>query len=249
MTKMIQLTLIQIDNYGPWTTDPAPRREADLQILQASIYRDLQQQFSAKKALVFPMRCDNMMAATNGMGEEDHRRIVDSINRRYPVTISMAVATAKTAMEAQREATVALAKAGSTKQQGRKGILKMAGTSTDKVQMAHFDINNITLHTDTDVYNSYLKVIETHVELVRQLSAKNALLFFMAGDNFISVCNGLSKEDLEEAMENVEKKVGITLKAGVGTADTTERAVHLASMGLKEIRKGVAKGRIVVKEE
>ena len=31
---MIQMTLIQIDNYGPWTVTPRPRTESDLQILQ-----------------------------------------------------------------------------------------------------------------------------------------------------------------------------------------------------------------------
>ena len=30
---MIQMTLIQIDNYGPWTVTPRPRNESDLQIL------------------------------------------------------------------------------------------------------------------------------------------------------------------------------------------------------------------------
>ncbi len=45
---MIQMTLIQIDNYGPWTVTPTPRAEADLQILQAELYADLQRQFAAK---------------------------------------------------------------------------------------------------------------------------------------------------------------------------------------------------------
>jgi GTP cyclohydrolase IIa len=246
---MIQLTLIQIDNYGPWTTDPLPRREADLQILQASIYRDLQQQFSAKKTLVFPMRCDNMLAATNGMNEEDHRRIMESINNRYPVTISMAVACGENALEAQRKATLILAKEGGAKEQNRMGVLKIAGTSSGKVQIAHFDINDIARHTNTDVYRSYMKVIETHVELVKQLEAKNALLFFMAGDNFISVCNGLSKGELDEILEKTENKTDVKLKAGIGIADNAERATWLASMGLKEIRTGKSKEKVVLKQE
>ena len=37
---MIQMTLIQIDNYGPWTVTPRPRTESDLQILQAELFAD-----------------------------------------------------------------------------------------------------------------------------------------------------------------------------------------------------------------
>lgn len=50
---MIQMTLIQIDNYGPWTVTPSPKAESDLQILQAELYADLEQQFAARGGLVF----------------------------------------------------------------------------------------------------------------------------------------------------------------------------------------------------
>ena len=56
---MIQMTLIQIDNYGPWTVTPRPRNESDLQILQAELYADLERQFANKKGLVFFTRFDN----------------------------------------------------------------------------------------------------------------------------------------------------------------------------------------------
>ena len=46
---MIQMTLIQIDNYGPWTVTPRPRTESDLQILQAELFADVQRQIAAKK--------------------------------------------------------------------------------------------------------------------------------------------------------------------------------------------------------
>ena len=38
-----QLTLVQIDNYGPWTVTPHPRPEVDLQTLQSRLYADLSQ--------------------------------------------------------------------------------------------------------------------------------------------------------------------------------------------------------------
>ena len=49
---MIQMTLIQIDNYGPWTVTPRPRRESDLQRLQAQLYADLNSMMGMKKLTV-----------------------------------------------------------------------------------------------------------------------------------------------------------------------------------------------------
>ena len=87
---MIQMTLIQIDNYGPWTVTPRPRNESDLQILQAELYADLERQFANKKGLVFFTRFDNLLAVTNGIDEEDHLRIQRSIRNRYPIKIGRA---------------------------------------------------------------------------------------------------------------------------------------------------------------
>ena len=58
---MIQMTLIQIDNYGPWTVTPRPRTESDLQMLQASLFADLNNHFGNKKGLVFFTRFDNLL--------------------------------------------------------------------------------------------------------------------------------------------------------------------------------------------
>ena len=78
---MIQMTLIQIDNYGPWTVTPAPRAEADLQILQAELYADVQRQFAAKGGLVFFTRFDNMLAITNNVDVEDFLDTIIETNK------------------------------------------------------------------------------------------------------------------------------------------------------------------------
>ena len=78
------MTLIQIDNYGPWTVTPRPRTESDLQILQAELFADVQRLIAAKKGLVFFTRFDNLLAISNGLNEEDHLRIQRSIRNRYP---------------------------------------------------------------------------------------------------------------------------------------------------------------------
>ena len=142
---MIQMTLIQIDNYGPWTVTPRPRNESDLQILQAELYADLERQFANKKGLVFFTRFDNLLAVTNGIDEEDHLRIQRSIRNRYPITISMGVGAAETPHEAQKLATIALQKEGGAQSSKRKEILAIDSLApadeNNLVQAAHIDIN------------------------------------------------------------------------------------------------------------
>jgi len=74
-----QLTLVQIDNYGPWTVTPEPRREVDLQTLQSRLYADLSQLFGNREGYVFFTRFDNMVAVTNGLDESAHALIQESV--------------------------------------------------------------------------------------------------------------------------------------------------------------------------
>ena len=109
---MIQITLIQIDNYGPWTVTPGPRAEPDLQTLQSRLYGDLEREFGARGGIVFFNRFDNLIAVSNGINEEDHKKIQESIRNRYPITISMGVAARPTPFEAQKVATEMIQKGG-----------------------------------------------------------------------------------------------------------------------------------------
>ncbi len=42
---MIQLSILKINDYGPWTLTLGSDREHELQILQASLYVELQKEF------------------------------------------------------------------------------------------------------------------------------------------------------------------------------------------------------------
>ena len=55
---MIQLSIMKITGYGPWTLTLGSDREHELQMLQASLYKQLQQLFSEKNCLVFLNRAD-----------------------------------------------------------------------------------------------------------------------------------------------------------------------------------------------
>ncbi|MDD5111154.1 MAG: GTP cyclohydrolase IIa [Candidatus Altiarchaeota archaeon] len=235
---MLQVTLIQIDNYGPWTTTPLPKKEAYLQGLQAGIYRTLQKKFSMKKALVFPMRYDNLLAITNGMDEKAHRTILDQLKYKFPVSLSMSVATGKTPYEAQANATRRLSREGGAKHAHRKSVLAIDGLSDDPLSIAHADIDSITAHTDSNVYDSYVRVVSTGQSLTNLLAPYGALVFYMGGDNFIIPCGNAGKKEFLEIFKAIEQESGVGLKAGIGSGRNAEAAVGRASMGLKKIRLG-----------
>ena len=252
---MIQMTLIQIDNYGPWTVTPRPRTESDLQILQAELFADVQRLIAAKKGLVFFTRFDNLLAVTNGLNEEDHMRIQRSIRNRYPITISMGVGAAETAHEAQRLATIALQKEGGAQSSGRKEILAINNLIEDPedsfVQAAHIDINSVT-ETLTDIESAFdtsFMVNKAQHYLMTKLREKGALLFFIGGDNFMSPCNGLSEDDITQILKEIYDEIGIGLKAGIGRTDNMEDAAYMADIGLEIIRAGNNKDWIHVIEE
>lgn len=252
---MIQMTLIQIDNYGPWTVTPKPRTESDLQILQAELFADVQRQIAAKKGLVFFTRFDNLLAVTNGLNEEDHMRIQRSIRNRYPITISMGVGAAETAHEAQKLATIALQKEGGAQSSGRKEILAIDSIIENPedsfVQAAHIDINSVT-ETLTDIESAFdtsFMVNKAQHYLMTKLREKGALLFFIGGDNFMSPCNGLSEDDITQILKEIDEEIGIGLKAGIGRADNMEDAAYMADIGLEIIREGNNQKWIHVIEE
>jgi GTP cyclohydrolase IIa len=249
--RKIQLTLAQIDNYGPWTVAPEPRREADLQSLQAELFAELEKQFGARRGLIFLTRLDNMLAITNGISLEEHREIQRAINEKFPVTVSMAIGAAQTPYEAQVEATLALQHAGGSRSAERRGVLVGAGVKKpdeDWVQIAHIDVNHSALITDSEpIYETHVLLQKTHLALMSSLLKRKALVFYTGGDNFMAPSNGLNPQDLTDVFSEVKKELGFGLKAGVGAARNAELAAQLASEGLHEIRKGRAKEPIVYK--
>jgi len=50
---MIQLSILKITEYGPWTLTLGSDREHELQMLQASLYKEVQKLFSRKKLYSF----------------------------------------------------------------------------------------------------------------------------------------------------------------------------------------------------
>ncbi len=240
-----QITLIQIDNYGPWTVTPEPRREADLQTLQSRLYADLAQLFGDREGYTFFARFDNMIAVSNGIDMADHARIQASIRNRYPVTVSLSVATGPTPAVALSAASEQLQAAGSAQDERRQEILRgsplpAADRQDDDVQIAHFDVNDATAkYTDElDAFDTFIRIEQSYFELMRYLHREHdTLAFFVGGDNMIAVGADLEHDDYERAVAHVDETAGVDLKVGVGAGATAQAAGMAAKHALETCRR------------
>lgn len=239
-----QITLVQIDNYGPWTVTPEPRREVDLQTLQSRLYADLSQQIGRDGGYIFFTRFDNMIAVTNGLDRADHDLIQESIANRYPVSISMGIATAATPRAALAEATEILQRAGSAQDGGRTEILGGEILPEDErtpedLQIAHFDVIDATgTYTDrVDAYETFIAIEQGYAALMQYLyDEHDSLSFFVGGDNIIAACSGLSEPSYEDAISHVSGEVGVDLQVGVGNGESAHNAGMAAKHALEECR-------------
>ncbi|TQQ80035.1 GTP cyclohydrolase IIa [Halonotius terrestris] len=237
-----QLTLIQIDNYGPWTVTPEPRREMDLQTMQSRLFADIAQFLGSRGGYVFFSRFDNMIAVTNGIGRAGHTALQETIRNRYPVTVSLGIGTADTPAVALDEATEKIQAAGSAQDEGRTEVL--AGDPLDSdddstVHIAHFDVNDATgKYTDQlNEFDSFIHIERSYASLMEYMrEAHGALSFFVGGDNIISVCPSLSPDDYQAAIDHVESDAGVALKVGVGRGETAHDAGYAAKHALEDCR-------------
>jgi GTP cyclohydrolase IIa len=239
-----QVTLIQIDNYGPWTVTPEPRREVDLQTLQSRLYADVSQLVGNREGYAFFGRFDNMITVTNGLDAADHALIQESIDNRYPVTASMSIAVDESPVAALGRASDRLQTAGSAQDDGRREILggeplSEADRTDDDVQIAHFDVNDATgKYTDElNEFDTFIRIEQGYAELMRYMrQAQDSLSFFVGGDNIIAVCSSLTEADYRDAIDHVREAVDVELKVGVGRARVAQDAGMAAKHALEDCR-------------
>ena len=236
----VQVTLIQLDNYGPWTGKLGNDREHRLQILQASLYSAIEESFADRGGLAFFNRFDEMLAISNGITEAQHQEVQHNVQRKSPVTISMGIGVAENPFQAQLRASKLLQGKGSAHSPKRNGVIACERTldaARSYVQVMHFDVNRITqTHTDrASAYETSLHVMTIYSELMRSFRKQEALLFFVGGDNFIGVANGVSIECVASLLAKYRSR-NVKLKCGIGIAHTGRKAAELATMNLDLIR-------------
>jgi GTP cyclohydrolase IIa len=253
----IQITIIRIEGYGPWTLTRGSDREAELQMLQARIYYDVQRLFSETECLVYANRFDEYFAITNGLSLRGHVTIQKELESLYTdLKLSMTIGNGITPFEANvnaynaRKAEKPLDRR--TRIFGKLFSLPSSSPSSsnlgsiyDFVQIMHIDIDGSTkVSFKLSPYEITTLVIKTYASLSEEFLKKGSLTFFIGGDNFMVISNGTTKEEAETIIKKVTKDINIKLNCGIGIGRTGRKAAKAATKALDIIRNLRNEGKI-----
>ena len=233
---MIQLTIMKITGYGPWTLTLGSDREHELQMLQASLYREIQDQFSQRGSLVFLNRGDECFAVTNGLALGDHVAIQEHLESRFDLRLAMSIGCADTPYEANLDAFDAR-KSGALLSERHAIYGHIDESSQKRVTIMHMDVEDLTSSRRT---KSPYEISSSMFWLLAKMSAffmeKKSLAFFLGGDNFMVVSHGDPRPSAQEFIDLVQREGGMTLNCGIGHAGTSRDAARLATKSLDTIR-------------
>ncbi len=234
---MIQLTIIRIEGYGPWTLTLGSDREAQLQMLQARIYHDVQRLFSEKGGIVFFNRFDEYFAITNGLGADDHLLIQRELARLYDnMSMSMTIGVGKTAFEANLNA-YRTRKDGTKVFNNNAKIFGSVSSRADIAQIMHIDIDSSTkVGNWLSPYELTALVMNIYSRIAEEFLKHNSLSFFLGGDNIMVISNGMTKEQADEVLKRVTSNNNIKLNCGIGIGKTGWKAAEAATKALDTIR-------------
>ena len=233
---MIQLTIIKIKEYGPWTLTLGSDREHELQMLQASLYKEIQNLFSEKNCLVFLNRSDEFFVVSNGLDLEDHIAIQKSLEQSFEVKLTMSIGFAETPFEANLKA-----------DEGKKSEVFLDknhdifgfvdGKSDQRVTIMHLDVEDLSSTRKTkspyEISSTMFKLYSTMSEFFLE---NKSLAFFMGGDNFMVVANDNAKELARKFIDKTKSEFGLFLNCGIGICKTSREAAKLATKSLDRIR-------------
>ena len=233
---MIQLSILKITEYGPWTLTLGSDREHELQMLQASLYKQIQQLFSAKNCLVFLNKSDEFFVVSNGLSLDDHIEIQKSLKKLFEVTLTISIGYGNTPFEANL-------KAYSGKQNNivlnqEYAIFGFIDNSLEfDVSIMHLDVDDLkSKRKDNSPYEISLKIFELYSKIGRYFIEKNSLTFFMGGDNYMVVASDDAKNSVQNFIDLIKNNDNISLNCGIGNAQTSRDAVKLATKSLDTIR-------------
>ena len=233
---MIQISILKIIGYGPWTLTLGSDREHELQMLQASLYQNLQKSFSDKNCLVFLNRADEFFVISNGLNLEDHVSIQKNLKEKFDVSLSISIGYADSPFEANKKA-----------YEGKKKEIFLDKAHDifgfvnnhheNQVTIMHFDVDDLSSKRKTlSPYEISSLVFDLYSKMSKYFIIKNSLTFFMGGDNFMVVASEEGKKFAKEFVELIKKEEGILLNCGIGIGKTCREAVNLATKSLDTIR-------------
>jgi len=233
---MIQLSILKISGYGPWTLTLGSDREHELQILQASLYVELQKEFSKKNCLVFLNRADEFFVISNGLDLEDHIEIQKNLKKKFDIRLSISIGNADSPFGANQKAYDG--KKNNVLLSDEHNVFGFVNNTTEKdVTIMHFDVDDLSSRRKTlspfeissIIFSLYAKMSKFFIE-------KNSLTFFMGGDNFMVVSSINSKKNASDFIKLIKKEDGILLNCGIGTGVTSREAANFATKSLDTIR-------------
>ena len=233
---MIQLSILKITEYGPWTLTLGSDREHELQILQASLYKEVQKLFSEKNCIVFLNRADEFFVVSNGLELEDHIQIQKTLEKLFDIRLTISIGYGESPFEANLKA-----------YEGKKNKIILNaehnifgffnGQSVSKVSIMHLDVDNLTSKRQTiSPYEISSIIFELYSKMTKFFLERDSLTFFMGGDNFMVVSSEAAKNSVQNFIDMIKNNDKISLNCGIGTGNSGREAVRLATKSLDIIR-------------
>lgn len=232
---MIQISMVKIKGYGPWTLTLGYDREHRVQMLQSSLYAKMQRLFAEKDCLVFPNRYDEFVVASNGLDMAGHRIIQNDINTSFEVKLEMHAGAANTPYQANLMAHRAIAEDTFLCTSSDDDI--DTDDADDNITIMHMDVDDLTSYTTKESpYNISLRILNLYQAMAEYFVRRQSLSFFMGGDNFMILASDAGKADAEEFVQSIQKSQGISLNCGIGRGTKARQAAALATKSLDMIR-------------
>lgn len=233
---MIQLSILKISGYGPWTLTLGSDREHELQMLQASLYKEIQRLFSEKNCLVFLNRFDEFFVVSNGLGLGEHIEIQKILEKSFDIRLAISIGYGNSPFTANLKAhngkrnEVILSK--------EHNIFGYIDKSPKSVSIMHLDIDDLSSRRKINSpYEISSVIFSLYSKMSKFFMEKNSLTFYMGGDNFMVIASDDAKNSIKEFIESTKKTDQIILNCGIGKAKTAREAVKLATKSLDAIRK------------
>ncbi len=232
---MIQISILKIIGYGPWTLTLGSDREHELQMLQASLYKELQKEFSKRNSLVFLNRADEFFVVSNGLNLQDHITIQEILKEKFDVGLSISIGSGNSPFEANQNAYEG--KKNEVILQKEHNIFGVVKDGNKEVTIMHLDVDDLSSRRKTlSPYEISSKIFNLYSKMITYFLKRNSLSFFMGGDNFMVVASNEGKKCAKEFVELIKNEDDILLNCGIGCAKTSREAVSLATKSLDTIR-------------
>jgi len=233
---MIQLSILKITEYGPWTLTLGSDREHELQMLQSSLYKEIQKLFSDKNCIVFLNRCDEFFVVSNGLNLDDHIQIQESLENLFDVRLNISIGYGNSPFEANLKAYEG--KKNEVILDAKHNIFGFINEqSNSSVSIMHLDVDDLSSRRQTNSpYEISSVIFELYSKMSKFFLEKNSLTFFMGGDNFMVVSNDVAKNSVQSFINMIKNNDKISLNCGIGNGNTGREAVKLATKSLDTIR-------------